>query len=97
MARNGPTSLPPGLMTPTTAAAVSSAKLPVSAKATPASAINAAPSSSIVRRPTRSAALVISSETAESPARVSAKRTPIWPPVKPSSARYSTSTTDRNP
>ena len=97
MARNGPTSLPPGLMTPTTAAKVSRAKLPVSAKASPASAINPAPSSSIARRPTRSAALVISSETAESPARASAKRTPIWPPEKPSSARYNTSTTDRNP
>ena len=56
--RNGPTSLPLGLITPIVPATIRSTRLAVQANATPAAAIRVAPTISIRRRPIRSARVV---------------------------------------
>ena len=79
-ARNGPTSLPLGLMTPMVAATRSTAKTGVAAKARPAARTRSAPSARTRRRPIRSAWVVSQSEIAASPRRVRASSRPISAP-----------------
>ena len=87
MARNGPTSLPAGLMIPMVAARSSTQNEVVAAKRTPATIIMAAPRSSILRRPIRSAWVVIHSDRAVSPSSVSERRSPMRPSESPASER----------
>ena len=87
MARNGPTSLPAGLMIPMVAAKRSTQKDVVAAKRIPARTIMAAPRSSILRRPIRSAWVVIQRERAVSPRRVSDRSKPMRPSERPASER----------
>src|SRR6266511_3005967 len=97
MGRNGPTSLPLGLMTPIVPATTSTRKLRVSANATPAPAISEAPRMSMRRRPIRSACVLSQSETAVSPMSVSVSNRPICCVPIPSWVRYRTKTTDNAP
>ena len=60
--RNGPTSWPLGLITPIVATSRSSQKLTRDANTSPAAAMSIAPTTSIRRRPSRSARVVITSE-----------------------------------
>ena len=87
MARKGPTSFPAGLMIPTVAARRSTQNDVVAAKRRPAATIMAAPRSSIRRRPIRSAWVVIQSESAVSPSRVSESSSPMRPSESPASER----------
>jgi hypothetical protein len=87
MARNGPTSFPAGLMIPIVAAKSSTQKEVVKAKRIPAKTIMAAPRSSILRRPSRSACVVIQSESAVSPRSVSERSIPMRPSESPASER----------
>ena len=76
-ARNGPTSLPLGLMTPMVAATASTAKMGVATNASPATSIRPAPAMSTRRRPMRSACVVSHSEMAASPSSVRVSSSPI--------------------
>ena len=67
MARNGPTSLPVGEMTPIAPATMSSGSQLVNAKTTPPTTISSAPATSTRRRPSRSALVVSHSEMIVSP------------------------------
>src|SRR3972149_1265499 len=85
MERNGPTSFPLGLRTPTKAAAPISHRLSVEANTTPAKTISSALTKSIRRRLIRSAAVVVSRERGS--ARLEKSRTksvrgcPMRPPL----------------
>ena len=57
-ARNGPTSLPLGLITPIVAVSTRTQKSGVTTKTTPARTISPAPTRSVRRRPMRSACVV---------------------------------------
>src|SRR5690348_10984996 len=96
-ARNGPTSLPLGLITPMVAATRSAAKLCVAANTKPAAAMRTAPTSRVRRLPNRSARVVRISETTVSPMRVSVSSKPVAAALSPSPVRYSTSTTASAP
>ena len=87
MAKNGPTSLPLGLMTPTVAATSSRRKSSVDRNTAPASAIRTAPRISIHLRPMRSAFVVIHSDTATSPSIVMESSRPMRSAVRPNSER----------
>ena len=87
MARNGPTSLPVGEITPIAPARISSGTKLVSAKAIPATTISAAPATSVRRRPKRSAFVVSHSEMIVSPMSVSVSTTPIASGSRPAAAR----------
>src|SRR6476660_6451889 len=90
MARNGPISFPLGLITPTIAAIISNGKKLVETKTSPASVMRIAPATSILRRPMRSARVVIHSEMSMSPARVSDIKRPLVFSSNPICVRYST-------
>ncbi len=87
MARKGPTSFPAGLMIPMVAAKSSTQKDVVEAKRIPAKIIMAEPSRSILRRPIRSAWVVIQSESAVSPSSVKERSSPMRPSERPASDR----------
>jgi hypothetical protein len=87
MERNGPTSLPLGLMTPMMAAAMRSSGRRVSRNATPPTTMSAAPTISMWRRPQRSACVVIHSEMPASPSSVSASKSPTAGPLMPMRTR----------
>ena len=84
-------------MTPMVAASTSTVKSPLSANGMPAATMRAAPTINIFFRPRRSAWRVIQSEMSVSPTSVRVSSRPMRASLNPSSARYSTSTTDRNP
>ena len=86
-ARNGPTSLPLGLMTPMVAAAASTAKTGVATNTSPAANMRPAPASSTRFRPIRSAWVVSHSEMAASPSNVRVSSSPTSPPERPSPVR----------
>jgi hypothetical protein len=86
-ARNGPTSLPVGLMTPTVAARISSGGQLVRAKTTPATTISPDPTTSTRRRPSRSAFVVSQSEMSVSPTRVRVRVIPTVSGSSPIAAR----------
>ena len=87
MEMNGPISLPLGLTTPMTAATAIRARLLVEERTPPARTINPAPSTSIRRRPMRSAEVVIQSEITMSPKRARLKRRPTVRSPKPRACR----------
>ncbi len=97
MDRNGPTSLPLGLIVPMIAAMTSSTMLLVSAKTSPAKIISPAPIINMRRRPIRSATMVIGSEMSASPISVRLRTSPICVSASPTSARYRASTMARKP
>ncbi len=97
MDRNGPISLPLGLMTPTMAAAMSRTGSRVSRNIRPAKTISAPPAINMRLRPMRSAFVVMASEMAASPASARVNMSPIWVSLRPASARYSARMTDRKP
>ncbi len=86
-ARNGPTSFPVGLMTPTVAARMRSGTQLVATNATPATTIRREPATRTRRRPIRSAFVVSQSEMIVSPTRVSVRIAPIVMASSPSDAR----------
>ena len=94
---NGPISLPLGLTTPMTAATAISARLLVEERTAPASVISPAPSTSIRRRPMRSAEVVIQSDVAMSPNSARLKSRPTVRSPNPSACRYSARVTETNP
>jgi hypothetical protein len=97
IARNGPTSLPLGLMTPIVAARMSRIRWCAKAKTIPAKSMRIAPRTSIFLRPIRSALVVRASETIVSPRSVRVRINPHCRSVRPSCRRYSMSTTARKP
>src|SRR3990172_8031142 len=97
MERNGPTSFPPGLRTPTKAAAPISHRLSVEASTTPAKTISSALTKSMRRRPIRSADVVISRERATSPSKARLSIRPTVAPARPSPVKKRTRLTERNP
>jgi hypothetical protein len=76
-ARNGPISLPLGLMTPIVAATTRTGSQLEPAKPTPAKAMRTDPTINTRRRPTRSACVVSQSVIAASPRSVSVSSRPI--------------------
>lgn len=96
-ARNGPTSLPDGLIVPTTAAATSQSHWSVSAKITPAPAISAAPATCTRRRPTRSATAVRTMVMPAPPTSDAVKIPPMAAELNPRAAREGPSITERKP
>ncbi len=97
MARNGPTSLPVGEMTPMIPATMSSATTSVPANASPAMTTSRLPAMSTRRRPRRSARVVSHNDTSVSPSRVRVRIAPIASGSSPTAARYRTRTTARKP
>lgn len=87
MDRNGPTSLPLGLVTPIVPATNSRSRLLVTANVTPAAAISTAPGMRVRRRPNRSARVVSHSETSVSPINVSVRSIPGSESLSPSAVR----------
>ena len=87
IARNGPTSLPVGEMTPMAPARISSGTQLVNAKAMPATIISADPTMRVRRRPNRSALVVSQSEMIVSPMSVSVRTMPIASGSSPAAAR----------
>ena len=85
--RNGPTSLPEGLIVPSTAATLSMAKLSVSAKTAPARAINAAPMIRTRLRPYWSATVVKNTVITAPPARAAVNTMPMATASRPIAAR----------
>ncbi len=96
-ARNGPTSLPLGLITPIVAATSSTTNTGVAANTRPAASSRTAPARSTRRRPIRSAWVVSHSEIAASPSSVRVSRIPISAALIPIASRYRTSTTASSP
>ena len=82
MARNGPTSLPLGLSTPSVAATSSTGNAVLPANTIPAPTMSSDPRNSVRRRPNRSARVVSRSEIAASPSSVSAEEQPDLGPVE---------------
>ena len=97
MARNGPTSLPLGLSTPSVAATSRTGNAVLPANTIPAPTISSDPRNSVRLRPNRSARVVRSSEIAASPSSVRPRSSPTSAPLKPIAPRYSTRTTARKP
>ena len=95
--RNGPTSLPDGLSTPSVAATRRTRNPVPPANTAPAAAISNAPTMSVRRRPIRSAWVVSHRLISVSPTSVSVRRTPICPASSPAAARYRTRMTPRAP
>jgi len=85
--RNGPTSLPLGLMTPMVPASARIQRLPVDAKTSPAATIRIAPAISMRRRPMRSARVVSDSETMVSPTRIKVSSMPVCGSLRPMPTR----------
>ena len=85
--KNGPTSLPLGLITPIVPATTRSRKSRVQANVTPAATMRIAPTINMRRRPSRSARVVKYSDTAVSPTSVSVRSMPLCDGVRPELVR----------
>ena len=86
-ARNGPTSLPDGLITPNVAATSRIQNTSLVANTRPAAAIRPPPTMSTRLRPIRSACVVSHKDTTVSPSKVSARSRPICVPSNPRAAK----------
>ena len=85
--RNGPTSLPEGLMVPKIAANTKRIGFSLTAKIQPASAISIAPKISSALRPKLSATAVIKTVITAPPARAAVKTQPMAVVLNPTASR----------